>query len=81
MMGSPTLDAMSSMDDLKSTVRLLDERAGLVAQRDRLIAQAHEDRFTWEEIAAAAGLSRQAAYNAAQRARAAGFEPLPFDRA
>ncbi len=71
---------MSSMDELKATVRLLDERSGLVAQRDRLIAQAHADRFTWEEISEATGLSRQACYNAEQRAKRSGFTPLPFNR-
>jgi DNA-directed RNA polymerase specialized sigma24 family protein len=68
------------MDELRATVQAIEERAGLVARRDQLIAQAHEDRFTWEEIAAATGLSRQACYNAEFRARKSGFVPKPFER-
>lgn len=74
------LDAMTTMDELRETMQRINERAGLVAQRDQLIAQAHADRFTWDEIAAATGLSRQACYNAEFRAKRAGFVPLPFDR-
>lgn len=75
-----TLSPMSSMDDLRAVVSRMDELEQLRTRRDDLIAQAHVDRYTWDEIAEATGLSRQACYNARFRALKEGFEPLPFDR-
>lgn len=74
------MTVMSSMDELKATVQAIEDREALTTRRDQLIAQAHEDRFTWEEIATAVGMSRQATYNASLRARNAGFVPKPFER-
>ncbi|WP_276670269.1 hypothetical protein [Schaalia cardiffensis] len=57
---------MDSLSELRIVCDGIRARDNLVKERNRLIAQARRDRFTWNEIVEVTGLTRQAARNAEQ---------------
>ncbi len=58
--------SMDSLSELRIVCDGIRARDNLVKERNRLIAQARRDRFTWNEIVEVTGLTRQAARNAEQ---------------
>lgn len=56
-----------TLERLKAASEALHEAKALADQRNALIAQARDERVSWDEICEATGLSRQAAYNALTR--------------
>lgn len=59
---------MDPLNELRLVAAAIRERDALIERRGELIVAAYEARVPWADICLATGLTRQAAYNAYQRA-------------
>ena len=59
---------MDPLTELRAVTAAIRERDALIERRGELIVAAYRARVPWADICLATGLTRQAAYNAYQRA-------------
>lgn len=70
---------MNSIEHLTKISNQINSVEPLIAERDDLIAQCREERYSWKEISEATGLTVTGARFGMERSRERGFEPRPFN--